>query len=183
MGEIKRDNIIKIAIVGPESTGKSTITRQLADHYKTIWVPEYAREYCKDLKREYSLEDEVNIFYGQVALEKKMTHLLKCNLLFCDTTVLTVKIWCDHLFGATPKPVLSYLTEQIYDYYLLMDVDLPWQDDELRDFPNLREHFMNIWHKELRTLNAQYELVSGLGQERFQNALAAVDLFLTHTDL
>src|SRR5690606_9681098 len=139
--------LIKIAIVGPESTGKSTITKQLATYFDTVWVPEYAREYCEGLNREYTLADEVNIFYGQLALEERMSTLVKHDLMFCDTMVLTVKIWCDHLFGGTPIPVLTKLAEQNYDFYLLMDIDLPWQEDELRDFPQLREHFMNIWHE------------------------------------
>src|SRR3546814_20031292 len=91
---------------------------------------------------------------------------------------LTVKVWCDHLFESTPQQVLSTLMEQQYDYFLLMDIDLPWQDDELRDFPDLREHFMQIWHKELKAFNAKYTVISGLGEKRSNSALNAVNLFL-----
>lgn len=170
--------LYKIAIVGPESTGKSTIATKLASHFDTISVPEFAREYCKDLNRNYTLEDEVNIFYGQLALEEQMKPFAKNNLLFCDTMVLTVKIWCDHLFGATPESILVDLKKQSYDLYLLMDIDLPWEDDELRDFPNLRAHFMEIWHRELKDIGANYVVVSGLGANRFENARAAVEHFL-----
>jgi len=176
------ENIIKIAIVGPESTGKSSLANQLATHFNTLFVPEYAREYCKDLNRNYTLEDEVNIFYGQVALENKLILLAKKGLIFCDTMVLTVKIWCDHLFGYTPAEVLDGIKDQNYDLYLLTDIDLPWQEDKLRDFPDLREHFMNVWHQELQAISANYRVVSGIGSTRFSTAKTIVENFLAEKD-
>jgi NadR type nicotinamide-nucleotide adenylyltransferase len=173
------NKIIKIAIVGPESTGKSSLTKQLANYFETSLVPEFAREYCKDLNRTYTLEDEINIFHGQLATEQKIIKSAKKDLIFCDTMVLTVKVWCDHLFGFTPKEVLAGIAEQSYDLYLLMDIDLPWQEDELRDFPTLRAHFMEIWHKELQALAANYKVVSGRGDQRFLNAKAIVKEFLS----
>ncbi|TCK83173.1 AAA family ATPase [Albibacterium bauzanense] len=172
------NKIIKIAIVGPESTGKSSLTKQLADYFETLLVPEFAREYCKDLHRNYTLEDEINIFHGQIASEKRIIKSAKKDFIFCDTMVLTVKIWCDHLFGSTPKEVLKGIAEQSYDLYLLMDIDLPWQEDELRDFPTLREHFMEIWHQELQALSANYKIVSGTGDQRLLNAKDIVQQFL-----
>jgi NadR type nicotinamide-nucleotide adenylyltransferase len=169
---------LKIAIVGPESTGKSTITTELASHFDTISVPEFAREYCKGLNRSYTLEDEVNIFHGQLSLEQELLPHARNNLLFCDTMVLTVKIWCDHLFGFTPKSIVDKLRNKVYDLYLLMDIDLPWEDDELRDFPELRSHFMKVWHKELKEIDANYVKISGLGKQRFENASIAVENFL-----
>lgn len=175
-----KDNhqLIKIAVVGPESTGKSTIAEQLALQLGTVCVPEYAREYCRHLNREYTLQDEMNMFYGQVALERSLVPLAQSNILVCDTMFLTIKIWCDHLFGQTPDEVLDALQASHYDLYLLMDIDLPWVDDPLRDFPDLREHFMEVWHNELKALNANYRLISGLGDERYRNALEAVKGFL-----
>lgn len=173
------EKLVKIAIVGPESTGKSTIAEALARHYDTICVPEYAREYCRNLNREYTLQDELNMFYGQVALERSVLPLARHDLLICDTTFLTVKIWCDHLFGHTPGEVLQALRTTHYDFYLLMDIDLPWVDDPLRDFPEDREHFMKIWREELRALGANYDLVGGLGAQRFDNALAVTQRFLS----
>ncbi|SEL59734.1 AAA family ATPase [Parapedobacter koreensis] len=170
--------LIKIAVVGPESTGKSTIAEQLARYYGTVCVPEYAREYCKYLNREYTLQDELNMFYGQLALERSLVPLAQNNLLVCDTMILTIKVWCDHLFDYTPDAVLEALQTMQYDYYLLMDIDLPWVDDPLRDFPNLRKHFMEVWHTELQAIHANYVVVSGLGVDRFANALAAINHYL-----
>ena len=100
--------IIKIAVVGPESTGKSTMSAYLAQHYHTVWVPEYAREYCEKLIAPPTWQDEVNMFYGQLALEKEI--LPRANkLLICDTTFITVKIWSDHTFSRSPQEVLDQL--------------------------------------------------------------------------
>lgn len=172
-------SIKKIAIVGPESTGKSTISAQLADHYQTVWVPEFARGYCEQLTEACSWQDEINMFYGQLQLEQELLPLAN-KLLICDTTFITVKIWSDHVFGKTPSEVLDTLPNHNYDLYLLMDIDMPWQEDPLRDFPDLREHFMNIWHQELKTLNANYTLISGMGEERLQNARQAINTFLNN---
>lgn len=170
--------IIKIAVVGPESTGKSTMSAWLADHYDTVWVPEYAREYCAALTAPPAWQDEINMFYGQIELERSMLPQARHGLIICDTTFITVKIWSDEMFGSSPKEVTDALALHKYDLYLLLDIDMPWQDDPLRDFPHLREHFMDVWHKELTALNANYVVVSGLAEQRYQNAVAAVDGFL-----
>jgi nicotinamide riboside kinase len=157
--------IIKIAVVGPESTGKSTMSAYLADHYNTAWVPEYA------------WQDEINMFYGQLALEEELSP--KANkILICDTTFITVKIWSDEIFGKSPQEVLDELPKHPYDLYLLLNIDLPWEDDPLRDFPHKREHFMEVWKKELGELNAHYALISGAGPERYEAAVNAVNKFL-----
>jgi NadR type nicotinamide-nucleotide adenylyltransferase len=169
--------IKKIAIVGPESTGKSTMSDYLAKHYQTVWVPEYARAYCEKLTEPPTWQDEINMFYGQLALEQEL--LPQANqILICDTTFITVKIWSDQMFGKSPQEVLDALPKHPYDLYLLLDIDLPWQDDPLRDFPHMREHFMDVWHKELQDLNANYSVISGSGPERYASAVAEIDAFL-----
>lgn len=169
--------IKKIAIVGPESTGKSTISQQLARHYNTLWIAEFARYYCAALTEPCTMQDEINMFHGQVALEESVLAMADKDFIFCDTTFVTVKIWSDAMLGRTPQLVLDALPKRTYDFYLLMDIDLPWQEDPLRDFPNQREHFMEVWHKELQALNAKYVVISGI-EDRFDNAVAAVDSFL-----
>ena len=169
--------IKKIAIVGPESTGKSTMSAYLANHYNTVWVPEFAREYCEKLTEPPTWQDEVNMFYGQLALEAEIVQ--KANkLLMCDTTFITVKIWSDYTFGRSPQEVLDELPVHPYDLYLLLDVDLPWEEDPLRDFPHLREHFMQVWHSELQALSANYVVISGEGEKRYEAATRAIDEFI-----
>ncbi|MES2808335.1 MAG: ATP-binding protein [Bacteroidota bacterium] len=174
------NEIKKIAVVGPESTGKSTMSAYLARHYDTVWVPEYARGYCEKLTAPPTWQDEINMFYGQLALEDEMLPLAKNNLLICDTTFITVKIWSDEMFGSSPQEVIDELPKHPYDLYLLLDIDMPWEEDPLRDFPHKRAHFMDIWYKELDALNANYVLISGAGQVRYDNAVRAVDGFLNH---
>ena len=170
--------IKKIAIVGPESTGKSTMSQLLAKHYNVSWVPEYARYYCENLTAPYTLQDEVNMYYGQVALEDAILTITESDFIICDTTFVTVKIWSDEMLGETPQIVLDALQKRPYDLYLLMDIDLPWQDDPLRDFPNQREYFMEVWHKELNALDANYRVISGLGAPRVEHAIRAINEFL-----
>lgn len=173
-----KEAIKKIAVVGPESTGKSTISAQLAAHYNTVWVPEYAREYCAALTAPCTWQDEINMFRGQIELEKRI--LPQANkILICDTTFITVKIWSDYMFGETPQEVVEELPKHPYDLYLLMDIDLPWQDDPLRDFPHMREHFMEVWHNELQALDARYYLISGSDKERLRNTIERVGWFLS----
>lgn len=167
-------NPVKIAVVGPESTGKSSVVKYLADHYHTVFVPEFARTYCEGLDRQYTLEDEITMFHGQLELEKNILANTKKEVVFFDTMILTIKIWCDELFGFTPQEVLNELSQVDFDLYLLMDIDLPWEDDPLRDFPDKREYFMEVWKKELESLNAPYVIIKGLGENRFSNALKAV---------
>ena len=151
----------------------------LAKHYNVPWVPEYARYYCAALTADCTLEDEINMFHGQVALEDSILATAETNFIICDTTFLTVKIWSDEMLGQTPQIVLDALETRTYDFYILLDIDLPWQEDPLRDFPHMREHFMGIWHKELRALNANYVVVGGI-ENRLQNVIKAVDEFLTN---
>lgn len=172
-----KSGIIKIAIVGPESTGKSTMSAYLAQHYNTVWVPEYARGYCEKLTEPPTWQDEINMFYGQLALEAEL--LPQANkLLICDTTFITVKIWSDYTFGRSPQEVLDELPKHTYDLYLLLHIDLPWEEDPLRDFPHMRGHFMDVWYKELAALKANYQLITGTGPERYKSAVKAIDTFL-----
>lgn len=170
--------IKKIAIVGPESTGKSTITQQLARHYQTLWVAEFARYYCAALTAPCTLQDEINMFHGQLALEDSILAMAEKDFIFCDTTFLTVKIWSDEVLGFSPQIVLDTLPQRPYDLYLLMDIDLPWTEDPLRDFPDKREYFMQVWKDELHALGAQYVLISGSEGQRLRNATQIVDEFL-----
>ena len=116
---MQNSDIPKIAIVGPESTGKSSMSAYLAEHYHTVWVPEFARDYCAALTEPPTWQDEINMFYGQLALEEKL--LPQANkLLICDTTFITVKIWSDQMFGSSPQEVLDALPKHKYDLYLLL---------------------------------------------------------------
>ncbi len=171
------EKVVKIAIIGPESTGKSTISEQLAAHYATNWVTEYARAYCSKLTEPCTLQDELNMFKGQILVEDAAL-AQKPALLFCDTTILNVKIWCEHVFEECPAQVVEEIKRRPYDLYLLMDIDMPWQYDPLREFPDLRDHFLAIFKLELQQLKANYVVISGIGDARLQAAITTIDSFL-----
>ncbi len=169
--------MIKIAIMGPESTGKSSISKDLADYYKTVWVPEFAREYCKKLDRPATLDDEFEILKGQINLENQYLPFAK-ELLICDTMFLTVKIYSEYVFGAYPKEFNSYLSSHSYDLFLIMNIDLPWEEDPLREFPMLRDYFMKIHIREIEALKVPYKIISGSGDDRLRNAISYIDSYL-----
>lgn len=169
--------MIKIAIIGPESTGKSTLALQLARHYHTLWVPEYARYYCSHLKTEPVLQDEINMFHGQIALEESLISLAG-TLLFCDVTILNVKVFCEEVFNECPSFISEEVKRRHYDLYLLTNYDTPWEEDPLRSFPGQRPYFFQRYKTELEKLQASYQVISGLGTKRLQCAVKAVNDFI-----
>src|SRR3546814_742845 len=165
--------MFKVAIIGPESTGKSTLALALARHFNTVWVPEYARYYCTYLKDDPVLQDEINMFYGQIALEESLVPLAG-QLIICDVTILNVKVFCEEIFGECPDFIKEEVKNRHYDLYLLTNIDTPWEDDPLRGFPHKRPYFFERYRDELEKLNAVYRVVSGLGEARIQNAVKAI---------
>ena len=167
-------NILKIAITGPESTGKSLMAQQLADYYATVWVPEYARIHLLNLERPYNYTDILEIAQKQKTSEKIFETLAK-KILFADTELLVTKIWCDIKYKNCHSWIIDELRKQDYDLYLLMDVDLPWKYDPLREHPDRRKYLFDYYKDELRKHNFNYRIVSGLNENRFNNALRFVE--------
>ena len=128
----------KIVIIGPESTGKSSLARSLAEHYHTGWVKEYAREFLLTHGKEYTYEDLYTIACGQIALEFKTTEAFSEKpLLFIDTDLHVVRVWSEFVFNRCDNRILQHIARQSYDLYLLCNTDLPWEADELREYPDL----------------------------------------------
>ncbi len=171
------DKLIKIAITGPESTGKSLLSQQLADHYNTAWVPEFARVYLLNIERPYNFDDILEIAYGQKKSEEAFEPIAG-SILFSDTELLVTKIWCDVKYGKCHPWIEDQLKKQDYDLYLLMDVDLPWEYDPLREHPEGRDLLLNLYRVNLDKLAFRYCLISGIGEERLKNAIRAVEEFL-----
>lgn len=166
--------IRRIAITGPESTGKSMLAGQLAEYYDTIWVPEYAREYIDNLNRPYLLEDIVAIAKGQFENENIFAKKAK-RFLFCDSDFIVLKIWCEFKYNTCPAWILDKVNNHIYDLYLLMDIDLPWEYDPLREHPHQRELLFNLYKDELAGRKLPFRIISGFGNNRFKNAIKAVN--------
>ncbi len=162
--------IKKIAITGPESTGKSELSQQLAREFKTEWVPEYARFYLDRLSEPYQESDLLAIAKGQIAWEEdKMKYASK--YLFCDTDLLVIKIWSDFKYGRTDKWIEEHLKENRYDFYLLSDIDISWIPDPQREHPDKRKYFFDLFEDYLKSNNCPYAIVSGIEEDRLANAI------------
>ncbi len=167
-------NIIKIVFTGPESTGKTTLAKQLAEHFQTVWNAEYARSYLGQLGRPYKQEDILEIARGQLRNEDEL--LSKANrILFCDTALLVPKVWSIFKYGHVAPPLLKLLQERNYDFYFLCEADLPWEYDPLRESPNDRELLATIYRQELSSMSAPFVSLHGNLSERRQNAIATVN--------
>ena len=166
--------IKRIAITGPESTGKSQLAVDLAQHYKTVFTPEYAREYLELHGSHYVLKDLENIAIGQLADEKEKAKLSN-TYLFCDTELIVIKIWAEHAFQHCPNWVLHQIEAHPYDLYLLCNIDLPWEPDPLREHPHNREYFFNLYRKELINRKLPFEIINGIGNERTKKAINLID--------
>ncbi len=166
----------KIAITGPESTGKSWLSRNLAENLGGHWVPEYAREYIEALGRPYEYPDLLRIAMGQKGLEMAAVSL-NPEWLFCDTELIVVKIWSMHKYGNCDSWILDRIQQSDYDLYLLCDIDLPWEPDTQREHPHLRAWFFEWYKKELEAYGFPYRIISGNGPVRLQRAIRAVSEF------
>jgi NadR type nicotinamide-nucleotide adenylyltransferase len=169
--------MIKIAITGPESTGKSMLAEQLADRYQTVWVPEFARIYLTKIDRPYIYDDILEIAQGQVKSAEAIL-LLANKVCFMDTELLVTRIWCDVKYKTCHPWIIENLKNQDFDLYLLTDVDLPWEFDALREHPDKRKYLFDLYQKELDSLGFNYRIVHGIGEERLKNAIAFVREFI-----
>jgi NadR type nicotinamide-nucleotide adenylyltransferase len=189
--------LIKVAVIGPESTGKSTLCELLARHYNTQWCPEFAREYLLTHGMNYTYDDLLYIANGQLEMEDKyiekvrkserpkvrktvssgLTDLPSFRLLFIDTDMYVIKVWCEFVFGKCHKWILEQIINRKYDLYLLCNTDLPWIKDELREYPDLktRDQLYYIYKDIMINQSTPWVDISGDYDERLQKAIKAVD--------
>jgi NadR type nicotinamide-nucleotide adenylyltransferase len=173
--------IKKIVIIGPESTGKSTLCTLLANHYKTKWCKEFARDYLLANGMDYNAADLVNIAKGQLALEDEIAATInKPQLLFIDTDMYVMKVWSEYVFGECDFFILDQIVKRKYDHYLLCNIDLPWVKDELREYPDEkpRIELFNIYKDLLINQSVPWTLVSGPYEERLAKAIETVDALI-----
>jgi NadR type nicotinamide-nucleotide adenylyltransferase len=171
----------KIVIIGPESTGKSTLCEALANHYKTIWCKEYAREYLLKNGTDYSFDDLLTIANGQLKIEDEAVQSLSqsntSTKLIIDTDMYVMKVWCEFVFGKCHNKIIQQVATRNYDMYLLCNVDLPWTKDELREYPDPVVREKLFYHYKDIAINSgvPWALVSGTGKDRLQSAIDAID--------
>lgn len=175
-----QEQVRKIAVIGPESTGKSSLAKQLAAHYNTAWCPEYARAYLIENGMDYTYEDLLKIAVGQCTLEDSLLHEAENNLYFIDTEMYVMKVWCEFVFSKCHQFILDEIVERKYDLYLLCNIDLPWVKDELREYPNEkpRKELYHIYKDILINQPAPWIEISGSYEERLQKAIEGVEEYL-----
>jgi NadR type nicotinamide-nucleotide adenylyltransferase len=190
--------IQKIVILGPESTGKSTLCELLAQHYATAWCPEFAREYLLTNGTDYQFDDLLTIAKGQLALEDEYTAMVHSPwsmvngvwvnsrtmqtsvqqpLLFIDTDMYVMKVWCEYVFQKCHQFILDEIVNRQYDLYLLCKPDLPWVQDELREYPDEkpRQELYHIYRDIMMNQRTPWIEISGNYDQRLEQAIAAVD--------
>lgn len=181
----------KIVIIGPESTGKSTLCAQLAEHFETEWCPEYAREYLHTNGTAYEYDDLLTIAKGQLALEDEYSSRLEQQSeplleagghipLFIDTDMYVLKVWSEFVFNNCHRYILDQINERRYDLYLLCNTDLPWIADELREYPDLhtRQKLYLMYKDIMMNQTVPWVDISGNYEERLAKALKAVEAIL-----
>ena len=174
---VQRDLRKVICIYGPESTGKSTLTRQLAEHYHVPYVEEFAKQVIDAKNGDIHFVDMETIVKGHhETFEKALQQVTP--LLFVDTDAIISKIWSNELFGKESPLIEAYIARQHFDHYLLLDVDLPWVDDTHRYLPKERDVFFSKCEKELIIRKKKYTVIRGAGNQRFVNAKNCIDALM-----
>ncbi len=175
-------NIKKIVAIGPESTGKSTLSEKLAAHYKSLYVKEYAREYLLANGTDYSFENLLDVAKGQIKLEEEGLSAIekesqKPGYLFLDTDMYVMKVWCEFVFDKCHPWILDSIAERKYDLYLLCNTDAPWVKDELREYPDAatRNRQYHYYKDILSNQHVPWVDISGGYDERLEKAIKAVD--------
>ena len=181
-------NIVKVVLFGPESTGKTTLSIQLARHYNTVWVPEFARDYLQDKwnnqRKTCENHDLIPIAEGQMKLENELAKKAD-KVIFCDTDLLETKVYSQEYYGGfVDKKLDKAANTNEYDLYLLTYIDTPWEADDLRDRPELRLEMFAAFEKALKDHDKNYILLKGDKTTRLETAIAAIDEILeTRKDL
>lgn len=175
-------NIVKVVLFGPESSGKTTLSKHLARHYNTVWVPEYARDYLQNKwnneRKTCKISDMLPIAEGQMRSENKLAKKAD-RILICDTDLLETKVYSEEFYEGFVHPDLEKAAIQnTYDLYLLTYIDAPWKKDDLRDRPELRPEMFNAFENALIKNQRPYVLLKGTKKERFETAILEIDKIL-----
>lgn len=167
-----------ITVIGPESTGKSTLSQRLAEAFGCAFVPEYAREYLEARDGLYQYEDLLAIARGQWnALHQAMDGW---DMVVQDTNLEVVKVWSEHYFGTCHEWILQQLALPLHQYYILTDIDMPWVYDPLREHPepHMRQYFFEIYKDIVCQSGYPFTIVRGDEEARFQQSITALRSFI-----
>jgi NadR type nicotinamide-nucleotide adenylyltransferase len=182
----------RIVVIGPESTGKSTLCEELSQHFNVPWCPEFAREFLLTYGTSYTYDDLLAIAKGQVALEDEYAilarkewqqhHIKKtmAPVFFIDTNLYVMKVWCEFVFNKCHQYIIDQIVSRPYDLYLLCNTDLPWTKDELREYPdhNTRQTLYLMYKDILVNQEIPWVNISGNDEQRLHAAIDGISRFL-----
>jgi len=169
---------LRVCLTGAESTGKSELAKELARHFSALHVPEYSREYATKVNRELSYMDVMPIARGQVDLEEEIVANAR-DLVILDTDLLSTVVYSRHHFGACPAIVEGEARTRLADLYLLLDIDVPWIPDPVRDSGDSRESLHEEFCRALQEFKAPFKLISGAWDERFRRSVDEIEAVRT----
>lgn len=176
--EQQHSSIIRIALFGPESTGKTTLAKQLAEHFETTWTPEFARDYLQEKWEKSSqicdVDDMLPIAYGQTKLENDSLSIAN-KYLFCDTNLLVTKVFSEVYYNFCDPLLDIAALKHEYDLFFLTNIDVPWEKDDLRDKPEGRESVFAVFKQTLIDNNKPFITLSGDKDLRLHKAISIVD--------
>lgn len=177
-----KSNLVKVVLFGPESTGKTTLSGQLARYYNTVWAPEFAREYLQDKwnneRKICEQKDIIPIAEGQIKLENELAKKAD-RLLICDTDLLETKVYSEEYYGGFVETELDEAAiKNEYDIYFLTYIDTPWEADDLRDRPEQRLQMFTAFENTLKKYNRPYVLLKGDKETRLKKAIEVIDELL-----
>lgn len=178
----RESKCIKVVLFGPESTGKTTLSRQLARYYNSVWVPEYARDYLQNKwnneRKTCEAKDLLPIAKGQIKLENKLSQKAD-SVLICDTDLLETKVYSETYYSGLCDSLLEkYALENTYNLYFLTYIDTPWEADDLRDKPEERELMFKAFEDTLKKYNRPYVILKGNKKQRLEFAVMHIDKLL-----
>lgn len=175
--------VINVAILGAESTGKTTLCRDLAGHFGCPWVPEYMRTYLQKKWDSEQLtctwDDLLPIAQGQIELEnelaKQAAQTSVSGYLFCDTSLFELMVYAKWYYGDCPEALTKAALAHHYDMILLTEVDIPWVADDLRDSPHQREDISDYFASQLTLHNKSFQSIGGDRDERVQQVVKLLE--------
>lgn len=181
------ESVITVAVLGAESTGKTTLCRDLAAHFDSLWVSEYMRTYLQakwdDEQLTCTWDDLLPIAQGQIALENKLAKQVtqtsnENRYLFCDTSLFELMVYSHWYYGNCPTALEQAALAHHYDLILLTEVDIPWVADDLRDSPYQRDEISAYFASQLDRHQKPFVRIGGDRQKRVRQVIAQ----LAHLD-
>jgi NadR type nicotinamide-nucleotide adenylyltransferase len=170
----------RVVICGPESTGKTELSKALSAHFSIPWIPEIARDYVEHLNRRYTYDDIVHIAQKQIEQDKEAA-LQKPSWVIFDTWLIITKVWFQVAYNSIPQWLELYLEEQKIDLFLLCAPDIPWVPDGVRENGGtMRNVLFHRYEEEIERLSTPYVIIRGEGEARIQQAIDVINQHHIH---